>query len=48
VNNSAVIEDVNACNENGKEGLKEEGEDKKKEVEEDEEWGDFDSASIVP
>lgn len=48
VNNSAIIEDVNACSENGKERVKEEEEDKKKEVEEDEEWGDFDSASIVP
>ena len=48
VNNSAIIEDVKACSENGKESVKEEGEDKKKEVEEDEEWGDFDSASIVP
>jgi Protein of unknown function (DUF1681) len=48
VNNSAIIEDVKACSENGKERAKEGGEDKKKEeVEEDEEWGDFDSASII-
>ena len=51
VSNSAVIEAVKTGSGNSGELVKEEGEKVRKkdeEVEEDEEWGDFDSASIVP